>query len=91
MAASDTELGEVHKALTQWALEALQARDKDTGRSLLTASEAAVIRAFLKDNDIQAPPGANKDLDDLRAKLASQGRGPKVDPTLDGLADGFMQ
>lgn len=91
MAANDTELGLVHAALAKWALEALAARDPQTNRSLLTAAEASVIRAFLKDNDISAPPGVNKDLDDLRRKLQGQGRGPKVDPVLDGLGDGVLQ
>jgi hypothetical protein len=90
VAANEKDLGAVHAAMTEWALEALSARDPESGRRLLTAGEAAVIRAFLKDNDIQAPPEANKGLDELRRKLQSQGRGPKVDPVLD-LSDGFMQ
>lgn len=90
MAANEQDLGRVHAALTEWALEALNARDPETNRRLLTAAEAAVIRAFLKDNEIQAPPEASKGLDELRAKLAKQGRGPKVDPLLD-LGEGLVQ
>lgn len=90
MAADENKLGRVHEALAAWALEALDARDPETNRRLLTAAEAAVIRAFLKDNEIQAPPEASKGLDELRQKLAQQGRGPRVDPTLD-LGEGFVQ
>lgn len=92
MAANEKRLSAVHEALTDWALGALSARDEDN-RPTLTAAEAAVIRAFLKDNDITCPPEQGTKIAELKRKLEDQRRVPaKVDPALDlGLTDGFMQ
>lgn len=85
------DLRTVHAAFATWCMEALGARDPESNRSLLTAAEASVIRAFLKDNDITQPPVAGTAIHALREKLKQSGRMP-VNPALDlGEADGLMQ
>lgn len=85
------ELQSVHASFAQWCLDTLNARDPETGRYLLTAAEASVIRAFLKDNDITQPPVAGTAIHALREKLKQSGRAP-VNPALDlGDTEGLMQ
>jgi hypothetical protein len=88
---SQEKLHSVHEALTQWCLDALAAKDPESGRSLLTAAEATVIRGFLKDNDITASPEADGKLNELREKLKARRASMPLDPALDGLGDGLMQ
>ncbi len=89
--ADKDKLQSIHDGLADWALAALAARDPDSGRPCLTASEAAVIAKFLKDNDITAPPVQGSKIMALREKLEAQRRIPAVSPALDGLGDGLMQ
>lgn len=83
-------LNAVHEAFATWCLEALSARDPKTNARLLTAAEASVIRAFLKDNDITQPPVQGTAIHALREKLRQNGKLP-VDPLLDLGEEGTMQ
>lgn len=99
-AASEDKLGLIHDLTAEWALTVLAGRDKivkdEEGKEtvvkeLPSAAELAVIRAFLKDNDITCAPGGDTKLEELRRKIA-ESRAPKpatgeFDPARD-LPDG---
>lgn len=89
--ATKSALDAVHDAMADWAIEALTAKDED-GKRLLTAAEAGVIRAFLKDNEITAPVVAGTKLYDLQQKLLASKlpAGTPVDPFQD-LGQDFPQ
>lgn len=75
MAASSDRLGGLHELFTKYwehRFEAANLRFDDAAYLPLTASELAVLRAFLKDNNITAEPGGDKDLARLGANLAKE-------------------
>lgn len=61
MAASNKRLGELHELFTEYLVSLLNRKDEDGAILGPTAAESAVIRAFLKDNNIQG------DVDESRA------------------------
>lgn len=81
-AASEDQLGLIHKQLTEWAIDLLSGNltettfDKEGNpheRVLRpSAAELAVIRAFLKDNDIRAVAGEDNAVARLKKKLEEQ-------------------
>lgn len=64
MAASEAELGRVHSLMAQWCTARLTDSENP-----VSASEMAVIRAFLKDNDITADASQNEELQAMTAAL----------------------
>ena len=82
-----TKLETVHQLMVAWCMDALTSRDPETNRPTLTAAEASVIRAFLKDNDILQAPEEGTAIAALRDKLAAQGRIPKPAAAIDPLLD----
>lgn len=89
--ASKETLQAIHDGLAEWCLGVLAAKDPETNAPVLTAAEATVVRAFLKDNDVTAPPVAGGKVQELREKLAARMRSTPIDPALDGLGDGILQ
>jgi hypothetical protein len=83
-AASEDTLALIHDGLARWALRLLSGELKQTvtdkdGKAhevaiQPTASELAVIRAFLKDNEITCPPGGDTAMQELRRKIEDQRR-----------------
>ncbi len=72
MAASSDRLGGLHDAFTAYwehRLEVSKLEMDDERWVPFTAADAAVVRAFLKDNNITAEPGGDKDLAALGDKL----------------------
>jgi hypothetical protein len=73
MAASEKLLGQLHE---KFALYLMSLMDQfvldDEGNKVpipMSAAEAAVLRAFLKDNNIQADPDASADIKALEAQM----------------------
>lgn len=75
MAAPSAKLGLLHELFTEYQIHLLTRTDTDedgnTFRVYPSAAEAAVIRAFLKDNNVQADPDAANDVKDV-ANFARQ-------------------
>lgn len=94
--ADNGKLGTVHDKFATWAVQRLEAEpDPETGTGAMTAAEASVIRAFLKDNNITAVPSEDNALGELerklkerRAKRAARATMPDLDSLL---ADGPRQ
>lgn len=73
MAASSERLGGLHAMFTSyWEMrfKAAELKFDDEEYIPLTANDLAVLRAFLKDNNITAEPGGDKELGLLGSKLA---------------------
>lgn len=73
MAASEKLLGQLHEKFALYLMSLMdQFVTDDDGNKIpvpMSAAEAAVLRAFLKDNNIQADPDATADLKVLDAQL----------------------
>jgi len=83
VAASNDDLGLVHKLMTQWCLDLLRGDlkelklvkgpDGEVVEQEVTirpsAAELSVIRAFLKDNDITGDSETNRELAELQNRL----------------------
>lgn len=82
MAASSDRLGSLHAMFTAyWEHRFEQAAlsfDED-GYIPLTSNDLAVLRAFLKDNNITAEPGGDKELGLLGSQLAGSLKQSGVD------------
>lgn len=99
MAATSNTLGSLHELFAQYWLDQMN-RIEDvynaegtvigTRKIPLTAAEAAVLRAFLKDNNVQADPDAGDDVKDLAANLRAATEGTVTGSELDGILDAFM-
>jgi hypothetical protein len=75
MAASSARLGSLHDLFTQYwekRLEVSALGMDDDEWIPFTSADAAVLRAFLKDNNITAEPGGDKEVAALGAKLARE-------------------
>lgn len=96
MAASSDRLGNLHTMFTAYwehRFEAAELGFEDEGYIPLTSNDLAVVRAFLKDNNITAEPGGDKDLARLGAQLAADLKGSVNQAELDGIlkdAEGWM-
>lgn len=77
MSASSDRLGGLHEMFTRyWEMRMEQAMDPDPAtRTPMSAAEHAVVRAFLKDNGVQADPTGNKELEALSEGLKEATRG----------------
>jgi hypothetical protein len=77
MAASSDRLGSLHDLFTKYWEDRLEASGypMDDERWMpFSSADAAVLRAFLKDNNITAEPGGDKELEALGDKLADEVR-----------------
>lgn len=73
MAASEKIMGQLHEQFAHYLMGLMNQKGvDDEGKEYsipMTAAEAAVLRAFLKDNNIQADPDASTDIKALDAQL----------------------
>lgn len=89
MAATSQTLGQLHALFAQYWMDMMGRTDED-GKSIpLSASEAAVLRAFLKDNNVQADPDETKELGALAAELRAATKGSVSDGELDHILQDF--
>jgi hypothetical protein len=81
MAASSERLGSLHDQFTKYWERRLELSDlgmEDDNWVPFTSADAAVLRAFLKDNNITAEPGGDKEVAALGAKLERELKGSGV-------------
>lgn len=92
MAAKSDTLGTLHELFAAYWMDQMTRKDEATGKTIpLSAAEAAVLRAFLKDNNVQADPAANADVQGLAASLKAATEGTVTGSELDGILDEFMR
>lgn len=95
MAASSDRLGGLHAMFTAYwehRFAAAELSFEDEGYIPLTSNDLAVVRAFLKDNNITAEPGGDKDLALLGDQLAKDLKGSGVNQAeLDGIIEEAKQ
>ena len=91
MAASSERLGGLHDLFTMyWEQRMQEAMDPDPEvRKGISAAELAVIRAFLKDNGVQADVTGNKALEQLTGDLKAATQGIVSDGELKDIMDDF--
>ena len=93
MAASEKLMGQLHEQFAQYLLGLMNQVGKDEDgneyKIPMTAAEAAVLRAFLKDNNIQADPDASKDLKALDAHLRAATAGSVSAAEMDSIMAEF--
>lgn len=99
MAAKSSTLGDLHELFAQYwhdqmnrQEEVLDADGDVVGyrKVPLSAAEAAVLRAFLKDNNVQADPDSDGDVKDLANNLRAATKGSVSDTELDGILETFQ-
>lgn len=81
MAASSDRLGSLHERFTKYWEHRLEVADlgmEDENWQPFTSADAAVLRAFLKDNNVTAEPGGDKELEALGSKLRGELAGSGV-------------
>jgi hypothetical protein len=87
MAASEKIMGQLHEQFAHYLMGLMNQKGKDDeGNEYvipMTAAEAAVLRAFLKDNNIQADPDASTDIKALDAQLRKATGGAVTDAEMD--------
>lgn len=87
MAASESLMGQLHEQFAMYLMGLMnQTGIDDEGNEYkipMTAAEAAVLRAFLKDNNIQADPDASTDIKALDAQLRRATDGSVSDAEMD--------
>ncbi|QIN95114.1 hypothetical protein A2_00420 [Pseudomonas phage BIM BV-45] len=94
MAASSDRLGGLHAMFTAYwehRFAAAELTFEDEGYIPLTSNDLAVVRAFLKDNNITAEPGGDKDLARLGEQLARDLKGSVNQDELAGIMDEAKQ
>ncbi|QPB11249.1 hypothetical protein [Providencia phage PSTNGR1] len=92
MAAKSSTLGTLHELFAQYWLDQMQRVDEETGRLIpLSAAEAAVLRAFLKDNNVQADPADDGDIKALSKSLRSATEGTVGESELDAIINDFQR
>lgn len=90
MAAKSSTLGTLHELFAQYWLDQMQRVDEETGRAIpLSAAEAAVLRAFLKDNNVQADPADDGDIKSLSKSLKAATEGTVQESELDAIINDF--
>lgn len=96
MAATSDRLGSLHEMFTAYwehRFQAAKLNFDDEEFMPLTSNDLAVVRAFLKDNNITAEPGGDKDLARLGQQLAADLKGSVNQAELDAIlkdAEGWM-
>lgn len=93
MSASSDRLGGLHEMFTQyWEMRLRQAVDPDPEQRVgMSAAEHAVVRAFLKDNGVQADVTGDKELEALAADLKSATKGVVTDGEFSDIMDDFKR
>lgn len=100
MAASSDMLGSLHELFAQYWMDMMNRSEdvyNDSGDLVgarkipLSAAEAAVLRAFLKDNNVQADPALDGDVRALSHHLREATSGEVSEAELDSILEGFMQ
>lgn len=95
MAASEARLGKLHEMFTEYLMSLMTRTGRDEhGEAFaipMTAAEAAVLRAFLKDNNIQADPDASTDVRVLEAALNKAVDGTVTQAEMDAIMEDFSQ
>lgn len=93
MAASEKIMGELHRQFAMYLMGLMNQTDVDSeGKEYkipMTAAEAAVLRAFLKDNNIQADPDASTDIRALDAQLRAATDGSVSGEEMDAIMAEF--
>lgn len=93
MAASEGMMGNLHAMFAQYLMDCMTRKGTDeAGEEYdipMTAAEAAVLRAFLKDNNIQADPDGSKDVAALSAGLAAATKGTVSADEMQAIFDDF--
>lgn len=89
MAAKSSTLGTLHELFAQYWMDQMQRKDEDDNIIPLSAAEAAVLRAFLKDNNVQADPADDQDVKALAGELRKATEGTVSASELDGIIDSF--
>lgn len=90
MAASSSLLGNLHELFAAYWLDQMQRTDEDGKHVPLSAAEAAVLRAFLKDNNVQADPDDTGDVRELSKQLRAATEGTVSENELDAVMAEFM-
>lgn len=90
MAAPSAKLGLLHELFAEYCISLLTQTDEEGRKLLPSAAESAVVRAFLKDNNVQADPDAANDVRDVAsyAKQAMRDAGLNTDE-IDQIASDF--
>jgi hypothetical protein len=93
MAASSERLGGLHDMFTAyWECKLADAMNPDPElRVPLTGAEQAVLRAFLKDNGVQADVSGNKELAKLAGDLKDATQGIVTDKEMDDIMRDFNE
>ena len=93
MAASEKMMGQLHEMFAQYLMDCMTRKGTDEdGKEYpipMTAAEAAVLRAFLKDNNIQADPDASTDLRVLDSAMRKATMGVVSAAEMDALMQDF--
>lgn len=92
MAAKSKTLGTLHELFAQYFVNLMaNPRLDEDGRPLpLPAAELAVIRAFLKDNNVTADPDATDDVKEVANEARKAMLHAGIDPEeIDRIADDF--
>lgn len=93
MAASEKIMGQLHEQFAHYLMSLMnQTGTDDEGNEYkipMTAAEAAVLRAFLKDNNIQADPDASTDIRALDAQLRKATDGSVTGAEMDAIMEEF--
>lgn len=91
MAASSDRLGGLHALFTEyWEVRMKDAANPNPEKRIpLSAAELAVLRAFLKDNGVQADPAGDKELESLASELQKATQGVVKQDELDSIVGDF--
>ena len=93
MAASEKLMGQLHEQFALYLMSLMnQTGTDEEGNEYkipMTAAEAAVLRAFLKDNNIQADPDASTDIRALDAQLRAATEGSVSSAEMDAIMQEF--
>ena len=98
MAAKSSTLGTLHELFAQYWLDQMN-REVEVydnygavigcKKQPLSAAEAAVLRAFLKDNNVQADPADDGDIKSLSKSLRAATEGTVQESELDAIINDF--
>lgn len=100
MAAKSSTLGTLHELFAAYWMDRMQEKVDvydadgeviDQRKLPLTAAEAAVLRAFLKDNNVQADVEASDDVKDLAKHLREATAGTVASNELDDIIGDFQR
>lgn len=90
MAAKSETLGTLHELFAAYWMDQMKRTDEDGRIIPLSAAEAAVLRAFLKDNNVTADPMEGADVAQLANDLRQATEGTVSASELDAVLADFM-